>query len=487
MPGVRAVGMASVIALLGAFAPYAVSQDTVLTAPLDAPAVESARPDDVSGAAPAPTGLATSDAPSATPIIAAEDVAPIEVREIREAPAVKAGVDLTRQSANLWDRIRHGFSMPNLVNGEVVQRQQWYAARPAQVKILAERSRRYLFHIVEELEKRGMPTELALLPMVESAFNPMAYSRAHASGLWQFIPSTGRTYNLSQNWWYDGRRDIVASTTAALDYLQTIYEMHGDWHLALASYNWGENAVARAVDRNTRLGLPTDYTNLAMPEETRQYVPKLQALKNILMNPQAFGIDLDPIPNAPYFATVTLTRDIDLKLAARLAEMPIDEMIALNPAHNRPVVVTAQAPTLVIPADRLDRFLANLANHDAPLSSWRTVTAQRGERIDRIAATYGVPLDVLRSANGIRGNGRLAVDTPLLVPVAGARAEIPAGLFQASFVDTIPDRPAPAARAAKGKALPAAGPAHRATAAVKRAPAAAKAAAPRKVQVARRG
>ena len=236
-----------------------------------------------------------------------------------------ARVDRTVRQDDLWQRIRDGFSMPDLVGPLVAEKTAWYAARPEYLQRVFERSRRYLYHIVEEIEKRGLPTELALLPMVESSFNPMAYSRAHASGLWQFVPGTGKRYELAQNWWYDGRRDIVDSTAAALDYLKDVYDMHGDWHLALASYNWGENAVARALERNRAAGRPLDYSSLSMPAETRQYVPKLQALKNIIANPALFGVEVDPIPNEPYFATVTKTRDIDVRLAAKLAEMPVEE------------------------------------------------------------------------------------------------------------------------------------------------------------------
>lgn len=459
----------SAAALLCAFSTAAVSQDSALTEnqgiddaaevavePLRAPPVAESPASESPDAPAAPTLPTLVPATPPAALITLEP--PIEVREIRESVGLpSAPLDLTARTANLWDRIRAGFSMQDLATPLVAERQAWYAARPAQIRIMAERSRRYLFHIVEELEKRGLPTELALLPMVESAFNPMAYSRAQASGLWQFIPSTGRSYNLSQNWWYDGRRDIVASTTAALEYLQNIYTMHGDWHLALASYNWGEYAVARAVERNRRMDLPTDYASLPMPEETRHYVPKLQALKNIILNPQAHGIELEPIPNAPYFATVTLTRDIDLKVAARFAEMPIDEMIALNPAHNRPVVSSARAPTLVLPADRLDRFLANLASTDRPLSNWRTITAQRGDRIDRIAAAHGVPVDLLRLANGIRGNGRLPAETPLLIPVAGTKVEVPSGLFPHAGIVTTPERTERAAKGRGGKTLAAVG------------------------------
>jgi membrane-bound lytic murein transglycosylase D len=304
----------------------------------------------------------------------------------------------------------------------VVQRQAWYTQRPEQIKIMVDRSRRYLFHIVEELERRGMPTELALLPMVESAFNPMAYSRAHASGLWQFIPSTGRNYNLEQNWWYDGRRDIVASTDAALDYLQALYEQFGDWHLALAAYNMGENGLARSIGRNRARGKAAGYESVAMPRETRYYVPSLQAFKNIIANPAASGVELDVIPNAPYFVTVTLTRDIDLKVAAKLAEMPVDELVALNPAHNRPVVAAAVAPELVLPADRAEVFLQNLEGHVNPLSSWHVYTFKAGDRLEKLAAEHGVTVERLRTVNGLRAKANPVVGQQLLLPEKGSAA-----------------------------------------------------------------
>ncbi|MEK7736396.1 MAG: transglycosylase SLT domain-containing protein, partial [Pseudomonadota bacterium] len=264
----------------------------------------------------------------------ARDV-PLEIQE--ELPPLTT-IDLTTQPEDLWQRVRNGFSMPNIDSPLVANRQAWYLNRPELLKHTLDRSRRYLYYIVGELEKRGMPTELALLPVVESSYNPMAYSRARASGIWQFIPSTGKNYRLQQNWWLDQRRDIIASTSAALDYLQAIYEMHGDWHLALASYNWGENAVARAIAKNQAKNQPTDYAHLGMPEETRYYVPKLQALKNIIAQPQLFGIRLQAIPNQAYFDTVAKPADMDMSLAARLAETPLDEFVALNPSYNRPVM-----------------------------------------------------------------------------------------------------------------------------------------------------
>jgi membrane-bound lytic murein transglycosylase D len=345
-----------------------------------------------------------------------------EVLVVRDPLPIARAIDLTASPDDLWVRIRHGFGMPNLSSPLVLDRQIWYASRPSAIKLMLQRSRRYLYHIVEELERRGMPTELALLPMVESAFNPMAYSRAKASGLWQFIPSTGKTYNLQQNWWYDARRDIVASTSAALDYLQFLYEMHGDWQLALASYNWGENAVARAIDKNKARRLPTDYLSLTMPAETRYYVPKLQALKNIVANPAAFGIDLDPIPNEPYFVTVEKTQDIGILTAAKLAEMPVEELIALNPAYNRPVMTAAQSQALVLPADRAAIFKANLENHDQPLSSWRAYTMKPGEKLDRVAARHGIPLARLKKVNGIGPRTKIRTGQQIVVPVKGSNA-----------------------------------------------------------------
>jgi membrane-bound lytic murein transglycosylase D len=302
----------------------------------------------------------------------------------------------------------------------VAEKTAWYVQRPDYLKRVFERGRRYLYHIVEEIEKRGLPTELALLPMVESSFNPMAYSRAHASGLWQFIPGTGKRYELTQNWWYDGRRDIVASTSAALDYLRDVYEMHGDWHLALASYNWGENAVARALEKNRAAGLGLDYSSINMPQETRHYVPKLQALKNIIINPAAFGIELDPIPNQIYFASITKTRDIDVRLAAKLAEMPVEEFIALNPGFSRPVIRAELTPRIVLPADRVEVFHENLTKYDdKSLVSWQTYQTQKGDTVEGIAKKFGVGAAQLREVNGITPKMR-AIPAVMVVPTGTA-------------------------------------------------------------------
>ena len=345
----------------------------------------------------------------------------LSVLEVRPAPAVARTVDLTVQPDDLWVRLRHGFAMTNLDDDLTMHYQQWYQNRPDALRRMVERSRPYLHHIVEELEARGMPTEIALLPMVESSFNPMAYSRSHASGLWQFIPATGRRFNLEQTWWQDQRRDVLASTDAALEYLQTIYEMHGDWHLALASYNWGEGAVKRAIEKNAARGLTTDYASLTMPNETRHYVPKLQALKNIFSNPVLMiQLGLPEIINRPYFATVGTPRPMDVKTAARLANMSVDEFLALNPSHNRPVMKAATP--VVLPAEKLATFQRNLEKTDEPLTEWQAYTLKSGEKLDQVAPRFGITLSDLQRANGLSGKIRLAGGATLLVP-AGKGAD----------------------------------------------------------------
>lgn len=365
---------------------------------------------------PPPAPVPQEAAPAESPVPAGQSQ--IQNDTYAEVPAFPT-IDLTVPQTDLWQRIRHGFGMPDLHSPLVANRQAWYLNRPDYLKRIIERSSKYLYHIVEELEQRGMPTELALLPMVESAFNPLAASRARALGMWQFIPSTGKTFKLDQNFWRDERRDVIASTKAALDYLQKIYEMHGDWHLALASYNWGEGAVGRAVAKNQAKGLPTAYENLKMPRETQYYVPKLQALKNIIAQPEAYGYTLDPLPNRPYFDTVGLPGDMDVMLAAKLAEMPVDEFIALNPAYHRPLIRGDAATQLVLPADKVQTFNDNLLLHtaqDKPLANWRTYTLKKGESLDKIAVRYKLSLEKLKQLNGITRRVKIKPGFNLLVP-----------------------------------------------------------------------
>jgi membrane-bound lytic murein transglycosylase D len=320
---------------------------------------------------------------------------------------------------NLWERIRRGFAMPDLDTKLAENRTRWYAEQPEYWDRMAQRSQRYLFHIVEEIERRGMPTELALLPFVESAFQPEAISSAKAAGLWQFIPSTGKIYDLTQNVWQDERRDIVESTRAALDYLQKLHDMFDDWHLALAAYNWGEGAVSRAIERNRRAKKPTGYTHLRMPRETAYYVPKLQAIKNIVNEPERYGVALPRIDDVPYFVVVQRTRDIDVDTAARLAEMDTADFRALNPAFNRPVIVGAAGMKLLLPADRVDRFHANLAAWEStgqPLASWTTYKMRPTDTLAGVAGRVGIQEQQLREANRVPPRYRLAPGSTILIP-----------------------------------------------------------------------
>lgn len=325
-------------------------------------------------------------------------------------------VDLTHPPADAWDRIRRGFAIPNL-NTELAQEwTDYYAAHPESVQRMAERAGKYLYYIVEEINRRGLPTELALLPFVESAYNPTALSRSKAAGLWQFVPATGRHFNLKQDWWRDERRDPIASTNAALDYLELLFNMQGDWYLALASYNWGEGSVQRAMARNEAAGLSTDYLSLKMPDETRNYVPKLQAIKNIIADPRKYAVVLPPVENSPYFAMVRKNRDIDVALAAELAEMPLEDFKALNPSFNRPVIRAEHQPTLLLPADRVDTFNANLQAYKGELATWKVYKPRRGESYATIAKRFGVSLAALRSANNVSHRRKSASGTALLIP-----------------------------------------------------------------------
>ena len=325
---------------------------------------------------------------------------------------------------DLWDRIRRGYAMPNLESDLVRDREQWYATRPDYIFRMTERSKKYLFHIVEELELRNMPTELALLPFIESAFNPQAVSSAKAAGMWQFMPATGKYFELKQNAFRDDRRDVLASTRAALDYLQKLHGMFVDWHLALAAYNWGEGSVGRAIAKNQRAGQPTGYMDLNMPMETRMYVPKLQAVKNIVSQPQIFNSKLPLIENHPYFQTVTIRRDIDLALAAKLAEVPLDDFKALNPSINRPVIMAAGTPQILLPWDNAEVFQSNLESYSGGrLASWTVWVAPTTMRTAEAAKRVGMSEAELRAVNAIPPRVVIKAGSSLLVPRSNATKE----------------------------------------------------------------
>ncbi|MGB6007117.1 LysM peptidoglycan-binding domain-containing protein [Castellaniella sp.] len=383
---------------------------------------------------------------------------PTDQRQAYVAEDTSRTVDLTHPPRDMWDRVRRGFSIPNLHGERVDYWTDYYAAHPQSVLLMSQRAGKYLYYIVDELNRRGLPTELALLPFVESAYDPNALSRSQASGLWQFIPSTGLHYKLQQDWWRDQRRDPVASTQAALDYLSYLYDFQGDWYLALASYNWGEGAVKRAMDKAVSNDKLPIYTQLDMPDETRNYVPKLQAIKNIIARPEKYGITLPQVSNSPYFTTVHKSRDMDIAVAAALAEMPIDDFRALNPAYNRPVMLAAHNPALHLPLDKVAVFNSNLETYTGRLSSWQVMHPKRGQSLAAIAKSYGITLDQLRQANNLGSRQTQAKVATLLIPAAPGAED--GGIRLASY-DPDADKPSlrqvrttPPARTARLNAAP---------------------------------
>lgn len=356
-------------------------------------------------------------------------------------------VDLTHPPRDMWDRVRRGFSIPNLHSERVDYWTDYYAAHPQSVLLMSQRAGKYLYYIVDELNRRGLPTELALLPFVESAYDPNALSRSQASGLWQFIPSTGLHYKLQQDWWRDQRRDPVASTQAALDYLSYLYDFQGDWYLALASYNWGEGAVKRAMDKAVSNDKLPIYTQLDMPDETRNYVPKLQAIKNIIARPEKYGITLPKVSNSPYFTTVHKSRDMDIAVAAALAEMPIEDFRALNPAYNRPVMLAEHNPALHLPLDKVAVFNSNLETYTGRLSSWQVMHPKHGQSLASIAKSYGITLDQLRQANNLGARQTQATVATLLIPATPAAED--GGIRLVSYDPDADKPPVPQTRQAR--------------------------------------
>jgi membrane-bound lytic murein transglycosylase D len=370
------------------------------------------------------------EAPKVVPPV---PVAPVPVPEVQPAPTAAAEKPATAKAApavvdeapivvykqtndaDLWARIRNGFMMNDLSSELITSQEQWYASRPDYIGRMTERSSKYLYHVVEELERRNMPTELALLPFIESAFNPQAVSSAKAAGMWQFMPSTGKYFALKQNIFRDDRRDVLASTRAALDYLKKLHGMFGDWHLALAAYNWGEGSVGRAIAKNQREGLPTDYNSLNMPNETRNYVPKLLAVKNIVANPLAFNAKLPDIPNHPYFQSVNISRDLDVALAAKLAEIKLDDFKSLNPSANKPVIFASGTPRILLPWDNAGIFERNLAIHNGQTAGWTVWVAPSTLKVADAAKRVGMNEAQFREINRIPPKMLIKQGSTLLV------------------------------------------------------------------------
>lgn len=351
------------------------------------------------------------------------------------APPVSSADAQATAPFDIWDRIRRGFAMPDLDTDLVSEREQWYAKQPEYLLRMSERSRKYMHYIVEEVEKRKMPTELALLPFIESAFNPVALSSAKASGLWQFMPATGKDYALTQTSFRDERRDVMESTRAALDYFQRLYGMFGDWHLALAAYNWGEGNVGKAVARNQAVGLPTRYEDLRMPKETQHYVPKLQAVKNIINDPASFNIRLPIIDNHPYFTAVTIDRDMDVSVAARLAQISVDDFKALNPLFTKPFIIASATPHILLPWDNADLFRQNLeTNRSNRLATWTAWVAPRDMRLAEAAKTVGMSESEFRSANPVPARSILKGGSTYMVHRSSDSADVSLQVANKAYV-----------------------------------------------------
>ncbi len=400
------------------------------------PTAPSSKTADASTASALPTPTQV-ELPPPTPLYPQGPLQPIVAAQT-SAHAVATAFPPT----DMWDRIRRGFAMPDLETDLVRDREQWYASRPDYMQRMTERSSKYIFHIVEELERRGMPTELALLPYIESAFNPRAVSSAKAAGMWQFMPATGNDFELKQNAFRDDRRDVLASTRAALDYLQKLYNMFGDWHLALAAYNWGEGSVSRAIARNSKAGLPTGYTDLTMPAETRLYVPKLQAVKNIVANPQRFAVQLPLIENHPYFQAVDIFRDIDVSLAAQFAGVREEDFKELNPSQHRPIIFASGTPQILLPWDNAKVFKRNFEAYTlGQYASWTVLTLPTTMSVSDAARKTGMSENALRSVNDIPPRMMIKAGSTLLVPrSASTQGEVTSQVADNGHVSLTPEQ-----------------------------------------------
>ncbi len=356
-------------------------------------------------------------------------------------PASDPG-DAPDRYPDLLDRIRAGYALTDVRHDAVDRELAHYRSQPELLDRTFRRGARYLHYIVTEIEKRGMPMELALLPVVESAFNPVAYSRSRASGLWQFMPRTGRHYGLDQTWWLDERRDVIESTQAALSYLQYLHRyFDGDWFLAIAAYNGGEGTVRQAVASNARAGRGTDFFDLSLRRETRYYVPKLLAIRRIIADPQAYGLQFAPIPNRPYFDVVEPGRQVHIGNAAELAGVTQDDMFALNPAYNRQTTPPKGPHRLLLPIERAEVLRQAMLSPDQAAKLWIAAVKEpdvgshyvsKGETLSSIARHHGVSLGELKAANGIRGS-TIITGQRLVIP---GRRDAPA--YRAAAVSAQP-------------------------------------------------
>ena len=463
-PPKRRLPLPTALPLVFALTLAACSTVELASAPAPVTTAAALQPGDAASApvaaALAPIPVAAVGAAASAPAAAASDAEAMDADEddtdtarTGPAPAVlppydplqpdtRVNLDDSAARSDLWHRVRDGFAIPDMDTPAVRQWEQWYAARPDYVARMTARGSRYLYHITQEVERRHMPTELALLPFTESAFNPQAMSVAKASGMWQFVSATGKDFDLKQNIFRDDRRDVLSSTRAALDYLQRLHDMFGDWQLALAAYNCGQGNVQRAINRNLKLGLPTDYVNLRLPQETSEYVPKLQAVKNIVLHPENYSLTLPPVGNHPYFLSVPIERDIDVDTAARLANVSPDEFRMLNPQLDKPVILAAGTPQVLLPYDNADDFVRAVKSHQGPLATWTVYKVGKTMRPADAAKAVGMTETELREVNRIPARMLVKSGSTLLVPRSAQHiADVSVAVADTAAISLAPDLP----------------------------------------------
>ena len=326
---------------------------------------------------------------------------------------------------NIWKVVNKGYGIPDpkkkWAKKVVKKYERWYSEHPVYTYRMFERTKRYIYYVVQEVKKRNMPMEIALLPIIESAYNPIARSNMKAVGLWQFIPSTGKNYGLKQNWWKDERSNVILSTNASLNYLEKLYKQFGTWELALAGYNAGEGKVAREIKKNKRRKRPTDYYTISLPRETDEYVSKLIAMKHIIQNPSKFNVDVPYIPNAPYFEEVTLTEQMDIDLILKLADISSEEFELLNAHHKRPLIPKEQEPTIILlPKYKIETYNKNLAEHNEPLSNWVLYKPKRKESIMKVAKKFDINLSTFKRINSLNGRVTFRKNSTVLIPKSNA-------------------------------------------------------------------
>ena len=326
---------------------------------------------------------------------------------------------------NIWKVVNKGYGIPDpkkkWAKKVVKKYERWYSEHPVYTYRMFERTKKYIYYVVQEVQKRNMPMEIALLPIIESAYNPIARSNMKAVGLWQFIPSTGKNYGLKQNWWKDERSNVILSTNASLNYLEKLYKQFGTWELALAGYNAGEGKVAREIKKNKRRKRPTDYYTISLPRETDEYVSKLIAMKHIIQNPSRFNVDVPYIPNAPYFEEVTLTEQMDIDLILKLADISSEEFELLNAHHKRPLIPKEQEPTIILlPKYKIETYNKNLAEHNEPLSNWVLYKPKRKESIMKVAKRFDINLSTFKRINSLNGRVTFRKNSTVLIPKSNA-------------------------------------------------------------------